>query len=45
MLPPKNFTSISVKNETKKRLEGLMKYKDSFDSKINDLIDYFEKKR
>jgi hypothetical protein len=44
-MPPENFTSISIKKETKKRLASLMRYGDSFDSKILELIDEHEKKK
>ena len=44
-MPPKGFTSISVSVGTKKRLENLMKYGDSFDSKLREFLDDIEKKK
>lgn len=39
----KKITTISVKKETKQRLEALRKVFDSYDELINTLLDVFEK--
>lgn len=38
-----SFTNVSINTKTKERLKKHMKYGDSFDSIINDLLDKVEK--